>query len=235
MASRDTSRRQREEDIVQATRALFDERGAQDAAVDEVAKALGINRALVYRHFASREELYVRTVTTYLDDLAARLREAASAHEGPVAAFRALCEAFAAFGLEHPAFPDCALSLMRRPAAELREVVSDGTWLRLGQSMGACLGVSANVLRAGKLQGVFAVDDPDLAANLLYAQGLGTLHLARIGVGVREVVPGTGAPFPVSPSAVARAMVDAALRFVSPAGGPPAGSHAAQAAAAPPS
>ena len=215
MATRDTTRRQREEDIVEAARALFDERGMQDAPVEAVARALGINRALIYRHFASREELYVRTVTTYLDELAALLREASADHDGdPSAALRAQCEAFARFGLEHPAFPDCALSLMRRPAAELREVVSDGTWLRLGQSMGACLGVSAGVLRAGAEAGVFRVEDPDLAANLLYAQGLGTLHLARIGVGVKEVAPGTGAAFAVDPEQVARAMVDAAVRFV---------------------
>ncbi len=217
MASRDTTRRRRrEEEIVDAARALFDERGAQDAPVEEVARALGINRALIYRHFASREELYVRTVTTYLDELATLFHDTAAAHQDPVDAFRALCEAFARFGLEHPAFPDCALSLMRRPAAELRDVVSDGTWLRLGQSMGACLGVSARVLRAGKLSGAFAVDDPDLAANLLYAQGLGTLHLARIGVGVRELAPGSAVAFAVDPDAVAAAMVDAALRFVSP-------------------
>ena len=216
MATRDTTRRQREEDIVEAARALFDERGMQDAPVEAVARALGINRALIYRHFASREELYVRTVTTYLDELAELVREAAAQHDEPVGAFRAICETFARFGLEHPAFPDCALSLMRRPAAELREVVSDGTWLRLGQSMGACLGVSARVLREGRAAGVFRVEDPDLAANLLYAQGLGTLHLARIGVGVKELAPGTGAAFPVDPELVARAMVDAAVRFVKP-------------------
>lgn len=216
MATRDTTRRQREEDIVEAARALFDERGMQDAPVEAVARALGINRALIYRHFASREELYVRTVTTYLDELAEHLREARAQHDEPVAQHRAMCEAFARFGLEHPAFPDCALSLMRRPADELREVVSDGTWLRLGQSMGRCLGESAAVLREGAATGVFRLDDPDLAANLLYAQGLGTLHLARIGVGVKEVAPGTGVAFPVDPEHVARAMVDAAVRFVRP-------------------
>ncbi|WP_205697313.1 TetR/AcrR family transcriptional regulator [Conexibacter sp. SYSU D00693] len=212
--TRQGSRRQREEDIVAATRALFDERGAQDAPVEEVARALGLNRALIYRHFASREELYVRTVTTYLDELAALLRGAAAAHQDPADALEALCGAFAEFGLDHPAFPDAALSLMRRPADELRDVVSDGTWLRLGQSMGACLGTSARVLRAGMLSGAFAVDDPDLTANVLYAQGLGTLHIARLGVGVKEIQPGMATAFPITRDEVREAIVDAALALV---------------------
>ena len=66
-------RNQRERELVEATRALFDERGLQDAPMDEIARAVGINKALIYRVFASKEELFVLTVTHYLDEL----REAA--------------------------------------------------------------------------------------------------------------------------------------------------------------
>ena len=50
-----TTRRDRERDLVKATRALFDERGLQDAPVEEIARAVGINKALIYRLFASKE------------------------------------------------------------------------------------------------------------------------------------------------------------------------------------
>lgn len=200
------ARRRREQDILDATRALFDERGAQDAPVDEVARRLGINRALVYRHFASREELYVRTLCGYLDELAARLRDAvAGAPEEPQ---RALSQAFADFGLEYPAFPECALALMRRPATELRETVTEGTWVTLGRAMSGCLAVQAGLLEGHA--------EPDLAANVLYAQGLGLLHLARIGVGVRELAPGTGTAFPISPERVREEIVAAAERYLRP-------------------
>src|SRR3712207_8900601 len=65
-------RRVRERELVQATRALFDERGMQDAPIEEIAKAVGIARGLIYRHFSSKEELYVLTVTDYLDELGDR-------------------------------------------------------------------------------------------------------------------------------------------------------------------
>ncbi len=53
--------------------------------------------------------------------------------------------------------------------------------------MAACLGKLSKILAEGAEQGVFTVEDPDFTANQLYAQTLGTMHLARIGVGVRTV------------------------------------------------
>src|SRR5438093_1477704 len=69
-------RRTREQDLVTATRALFDERGLQDAPIEEIARAVGIARGLVYRLFSSKEELYVLTVTNYLRELDGLLDEA---------------------------------------------------------------------------------------------------------------------------------------------------------------
>src|SRR3954447_11729318 len=74
-AARANARREREREIVEATRALFDERGVQDAPMEEIARAVGINKALIYRHFASQEELFVLTVTHYLGELAERFAE----------------------------------------------------------------------------------------------------------------------------------------------------------------
>jgi AcrR family transcriptional regulator len=62
-------RRERERELVRATRALFDERGVQDAPIEEIARAVGIARGLIYRQFASKEELFVLTVTEYLAEL----------------------------------------------------------------------------------------------------------------------------------------------------------------------
>ena len=58
--------RRREQDIVDATRALFDERGMQEVPIDDIARAVGLSRALIYRHFSSKEELLILTVTRYL-------------------------------------------------------------------------------------------------------------------------------------------------------------------------
>jgi AcrR family transcriptional regulator len=193
-----TTRRDRERDLVAATRALFDERGVQDAPMEEIARAVGINKALIYRVFASKEELFVLTVTHYLDELR---EHALEPHEG----LRDALDRFTRFCLRYPAFLDCALSLMRRPAEELHERVGDGTWLRLGASMSACLAPLARILAEE------GVEDPDFMANRLYTQVLGTMHLARIGLGVREAAPGVPDAFPVDAERVREACVRDAL------------------------
>src|SRR3954449_8171422 len=98
-----TIRNQRERELVEATRALFDERGLQDAPMDEIARAVGINKALIYRHFASKEELFVVTVTLYLADLTGRLLEVGPDAD-PVQRLRLVSERYADFCLEYPAF-----------------------------------------------------------------------------------------------------------------------------------
>src|ERR1700710_3285309 len=68
-----TRRRAREQQIRAATRQLFDESGVRDAQIEDIARAVGINRAIIYRHFAGKEELFALTLVGYLDELAERL------------------------------------------------------------------------------------------------------------------------------------------------------------------
>jgi AcrR family transcriptional regulator len=211
--SRASARRAREREIVEATRALFDERGVQDAPIEEIARAVGINRALIYRHFGSQEELFVLTVTSYLADLERRFAEVDESLD-PVTQLREVSERYGAFCREFPAFLDCALSLMRRPYEELTERVSEAVLFRLGQAMSGCLSRLSKVLAEGAEQGVFRVSDPDYVANYLYAQGLGAMHLARVGAGVRVLAPGVPQMFPIDPAEVVRTAVDATFAYL---------------------
>src|SRR5437763_3590060 len=108
------ARRDRERDLVRATRALFDERGMQDAPIEEIARSAGIARGLVYRHFSSKEELFVLTVTDYLDELDGVLAAAAEPGSDHIVQLEHWARAFAGFCQSYPAFLDCALSLMHR-------------------------------------------------------------------------------------------------------------------------
>jgi AcrR family transcriptional regulator len=215
MATQSGSLRQvRERELVLATRALFDERGMQHAPIEEIARAVGIARGLVYRQFSSKEELFVLTVTDYLDELGDLLAEIMAGEREPVGRLTAGVEAYAGFCRRYPAFLDCALSLMHRPAMELREMVSESVWLRLGQGMSRCVSHLTETLREGTAAGAFEGEDPDYLANVIWTQVLGTMHLARVGVGVRELGPGVPDLFSVSPDDVIRTCVDSALALV---------------------
>ena len=56
----------REKEIIAATRALFDEKGVREAQIEDIAHAVGINRAIVYRHFSGKEELFALTLVSDL-------------------------------------------------------------------------------------------------------------------------------------------------------------------------
>lgn len=209
-STRPERRRAREQAIITATRSLFDERGRRDAPVDDIAHAAGVNKALIYRAFDSKDEIFVLTVTDYLAELQALALDLSEPAD-PVAALRLACECYVDFCLDYPAFLDCALSLIQRPVAELRDHVSGTTWYRLGRAMAACLGPLERILAAGAERGLFAIDDPAFTANRIYTQVLGSLHLARVGVGIREAAPGVVETFEITPERMREACVQDVL------------------------
>lgn len=184
-------RKAREQQILAATRVLFDESGVRDAQIDDIAKAVGINRAIIYRHFSGKEELFALAVESYLEELKERLEKAAADASGtPSDRLRSVVAAFVDYGLEYPAFVDCAQTLMRRPGPELLEQVSEGALFRLGRAISSCLRTLKQTLDDGVESGDFKVEDTNLVANYMYASGLGALQLARIGILVKETSPG---------------------------------------------
>ena len=209
-----STRLQRERELVAATRKLFDERGMQDAPIDEIAKAVGIARGLIYRQFSSKEELFFLTVTDYLDELCELLEMAVGSSDAPVEQLEHLAEAFAGFCQRYPAFLDLSVALMRRPGRELYETVAESVWLRLGQGMARCLAQLADVLGRGTESGRFAVDDPDYTATVLWTSILGTMHLARLGIGVRQLAPGVPGIFTIEPDRLVRTCVANARAIV---------------------
>src|SRR3954451_7281928 len=164
-------RREREAQIIAATRELFDASGVRDAQIEDVARAVGVNRAIIYRHFTGKEELFALTEADYLKDLEHRLRDADDPSADPESRLRTMTEVFVDFGLEHPAFVDCGVTILRMGPALLDELSSSALH-RLGRGMSGCLARLVEVIEAGQAAGKFEVSDPPTVANLLYATGL---------------------------------------------------------------
>ncbi len=192
-----------------ATRRLFDERGMQDAPIEEIAQSVGIARGLIYRQFASKDELFVLTVTDYLAELSDLIRTAMTGSDDPSRQLDLVTEAYARFCLRYPAFLDCSLSLMQRPAMDLAERISESVWLRLGQGMGSCIGPLTELLEK------LGVRDAEYTANVLWTQTLGTMHLARSRVGLRELGPGVPDLFRIDADRLVDSCVTSAAALVS--------------------
>jgi AcrR family transcriptional regulator len=204
-------RRAREAEIVAATRRLFDGSGVREANIDEIARAVGVNRAIVYRHFTGKEDLFALTMVSYLEELAGLLDAAGRRARTPETRLTAIVTTFAEYALGHPAFVDCAQALMRRPGRELLDEVSERALLKLGGGMAACLRSLSAVIEDGNESGDFRVKDPTLLANTLYASGLGALMLARSGLVIRESAPGVPVVAEISADQVTQHMVATAL------------------------
>jgi AcrR family transcriptional regulator len=203
-------RRAREKEIIEATRALFDEKGVREAQIEDIAQAVGINRAIVYRHFSGKEELFALTLVSYLDELHEALEDADQPSDA-ASRLESLVGAFVDYGLAHPAFIDCAQALMRRRGPELLDEISESALFRLGRAISGCLAILVGALQAGVDAGDFRVEDPTLLANTLYASGLGALQLARVGILVTESAPGIPTVGEISPAQVRQYLVASAL------------------------
>ncbi len=204
-------RRARERSIIAATRVLFDQRGVRDAQIEDIAKAVGINRAIVYRHFTGKEELFALTLVDYLDEMRLDLAAAAGSSTDAQERLSALISAFVDYGVTHPAFVDCAQTLMRRTGPELLDEMSESALFRLGRGISSCLAILSQVIEDGVADGTFRVEDPVLLANTLYASGLGALQLARVGILVKEAAPGLPTVGTISPDQVRDYLVASAL------------------------
>ncbi|WP_456694918.1 TetR/AcrR family transcriptional regulator [Aeromicrobium sp. P5_D10] len=180
----------RKREILDATRNLFDERGVRDAQIEDIARAVGINRAIIYRHFSGKEELFAQTLVGYLRELDAALAAADDSSADPEVRLRSISVEFLDFGARLPAFVDCAQALLRRRGEELMEEVSQEVMIDLGVAMTACLNHAVEILQAGVATGQFEVTDPHLLANVYYTQALGVLNLATLQLSVREENPG---------------------------------------------
>lgn len=206
-------RRDREREILEATRRLLDDRGAQDVQIDDVAREAGLNKALIYRHFSGKDELFALVIVSYVDDF---LDEVAALPGDGTAEARltAFAETFLQFCLTHPAFIESAMTMLRQPGSELLERVSEGAMLQMGRAVAAALHRPIELLREGNAGGEFRVADPDYTANAMYVQILGLAHLARVGNAIRELPDGMPWFFPVQTDQVrasVRSLVRAAL------------------------
>ncbi|MRJ77631.1 TetR family transcriptional regulator [Aeromicrobium sp. SMF47] len=179
-------RAERKREILEATRNLFDERGVRDAQIEDIAQAVGINRAIIYRHFSGKEELFAETLVSYLEELEGLLGEADDASDTPDVRLGHITEVFLDFGVRLPAFVDCAQALLRRRGDELLEEISEPVMLSLGTAMTACLAHVVRILEAGVEAGDYVVRDPDLLANIFYTQALGVLNLVTLQLAVRK-------------------------------------------------
>ena len=102
MSTRPTARKrlsaeERREGILEAAVEVFGERGYHASSIDDIARAAGISKALIYEHFASKEALHMWLLEKNARELVERLAEAVIDKQRAEERLEAGVEAFFSF------------------------------------------------------------------------------------------------------------------------------------------
>lgn len=153
-------RERRVSDIMQAARAVFEEKGYQDALLSEIAERAGVVEGTIYRYFDSKRDLLVRVMEQWF--------EALLAENDDLASIPGTRERLRALVWRH------LTSIRRRPALSrmmLMEIRPDPGYRgsRLYELNRAYTHHVAEIVRRGVATGEFVADVPaTLVRDMLY-------------------------------------------------------------------
>lgn len=174
---------QRQSDLIAAALILAAGRSPADITTAELAAAVGLSQAAVFRHFPSKEAVWLAALDWVHGHLMAQLRAAAQ-QATPLAALRAVVLAHAAFVAQYPGVPRLIFQELQHPQptplkAKVRDLLQDyRDFIRsLLQAAVACNSIApaavhtgAEVLFLGSIQGLamqaMLNDDPHLLTRL---------------------------------------------------------------------
>jgi len=177
----------RQQEILEAAKEVFFEKGIHRATVDDVAAQAEVSKGTVYLYFESKEAILAHLLLEGLSILLSHL-EMAYAHQEPLPAekrLRQLAEAYWQFAQTHPNYFRLLLALDR---GRFRERVPAEMYQQILTESTRGLELAAKAIRQGMEEGVFTADDPLLAAGVLWGALSGALTLMANPVR-REMIP----------------------------------------------
>ena len=159
--------------ILDHTRHLLVEEGYNNLSMRKIARGVGCSATSIYLHFESKDDLFHALIDEGFARLNEALQETAAAHTDPLDRLDALSRRYVHFGLDNPELYEVMFLLhpermARYPAEKYRRARRN-------------LEFFAEALRDGADTGQFDVDDPAVAASVLWASlhGAAALLLAR--------------------------------------------------------
>ncbi|MBC8263392.1 MAG: TetR/AcrR family transcriptional regulator [Anaerolineales bacterium] len=183
--ARDKARRQQE--ILEAAKEVFFEKGIHQATVDDVAAQAEISKGTVYLYFQSKESILAHLLLEGLSILLPQL-ETAYAPQEPLSAekhLRQLVEAYWQFAQTYPDYFRLLLALDR---GRFRERVPAEMYQQILAESTRGLELAAKAIQQGAEEGAFTADDSLLTAGVLWGALNGALALMANPVR-QEMIP----------------------------------------------
>jgi len=168
------------QDIVSGALALIEREGSDEAVtLRAVAREIGIAAPSIYAHFPDRDAIVMAAVMRIFDELTAAIENGVSqAGQDPAMRLVAGCEAYVAFGLEHPARYGVLFSERRIAAADNCKPVPIGPDGRPVLEFGAeAFAILVNAIDACVRAGVSASTDVVADGTALWVAMHGAISL----------------------------------------------------------
>ena len=141
--------------VIAAAADAFSRRGFDGVTVDDIAKTAGVNKAMIYYHFADKLTLYRHIVCAMLDEAGARVAAIVAEPLPPAEKLQRFIAGFIALADSRPYFPPLMLREMAEGALHLDAEI-------LARMRNVFLAF-ARVLQEGQETGVFRRVHPLLA------------------------------------------------------------------------
>jgi AcrR family transcriptional regulator len=151
-APRAPNAKPRRDEILDSATRLFAERGYEGTSMADLAEQVGMRKASLFYHFASKDVLYAAVLDRLIGAVSATISAAATAEGSFVERLDNLSEAITMVLGEQP----FAARLIVREAMDWGPVIRD----TLADSIMGVLAVAEHFIRAGQEAGVFAEGDP---------------------------------------------------------------------------
>jgi AcrR family transcriptional regulator len=167
---------QRRREILDAARQEFFERGFHRPTVDDVAARAEVSKGTIYLYFESKEEILAHLLLEGLDLLLSRMEAVCKPEQAPTpeCTLEELANAYLDFCQSKPNYFRLIMAFDR---GRFEESISRELYQQVLNKSLQGLDLLARTIEAGKISGVFHVDDPWQAAGSVWAALNGVLVL----------------------------------------------------------
>jgi len=173
---REREKAQRRQDILDAARQVFFERGFHQPTVDDVAARAEVSKGTIYLYFESKEEILAHLLLEGLDLLLAQMEATCPPQSPPApeAALRALANSYLTFSQTQPHYFRLIMAFDR---GRFEEQIAPELYQQVLDRSLQGLALVAQAIERGQAAGLFHVDDPWRAAGSVWAAINGVLVL----------------------------------------------------------
>lgn len=196
MPKRRLSAEERQEEIVRVAIELAADRGVDAVTTQNMADAMGLTQGAIFRHFPTKDDIWVAAIGWVRDQLMARVAKAAGQGEHPIDSLERMFFAHISFIDRHPAIPRLIFSdELRNKNPRLKRLIQE-----------ILTGYEAKIaalLRDAKNQGLARADlDEQSAATLFIGMIQGLVLQSSIFAGKRSLTDEAKKVFPVYLNAI---------------------------------